>query len=77
MGVLGELLTLDLKFSLDQLVLGPDRDELPGSHGEGTGQKSGHTGQPHGRRCGTGPGNPENERHVGDQAVARSEDGST
>lgn len=75
--VFGDLLTLDLKFALDQFVLGPDRDQLPGGHGEGTGKKSCHSSQAHGRCCRTGPRNSEDERHVGDQSVARSEDGGT
>ena len=75
--MLGDFLALELKLAFDEFVLGPDRDQLPGSHGKGTGKETGHTGQPHWRSRCAGPRNPENERHVGDQPVARPEDGST
>jgi hypothetical protein len=44
-GMLGDFLALDLKLAFDEFVLGPDRDQLPGSHGEGTGKESGRTGE--------------------------------
>jgi hypothetical protein len=43
--MLGDFLALDLKLAFDEFVLGPDRDQLPGSRGEGTGKESGRTGE--------------------------------
>jgi hypothetical protein len=57
--VLGEFLALDLQFTLNQLILGTNRDELPSSHGEGAGEEAGYTSQAHRRRRRTGTGHAE------------------
>ncbi len=75
--VLGKFSALDLQFTLDQLVLGTNRDEFPSGHGEGARKEAGHTGQAHRRRRRTGTGHAEDQRHIGDQPVACSKNRGT
>ena len=51
------------------------RQVLAGGHGEGPGHQAGQPGEADERPAGMGPGHPEDERDVGDQAVADPEDG--
>src|SRR5438105_11941915 len=71
-----QLATLDVELVLEQLLLRRHGHELARGHGEGAGDKTGEPGEPDDAGGGTGAGHPEDERDVGEQAVADSEDGS-
>ena len=74
-GLVGQLLPLDLQLPFVQLLLGPHRHQLSGGHRKRPGQQPGDARQAYRRGVGRRPGHPEDQRHVGDQAVARAEDG--
>ena len=58
-----------------QLFLGPDGHQLARGHGKGAGEQAGDARQAYRRGVGGAPGDPEDQRDVGDQAVTRAEDG--
>ena len=70
-----QLATLDVELVLEQLLLRRHGDELASGHREGAGDEAGEPGEPDDAGGGAGTGHPEDERDVGEQAVADAEHG--
>ena len=70
-----QLATLDLQLALQEFRLRGHRDVLPRRHREGAGDQARQPGEQDDRRDGVRAGNPEDQRDVGEQAVADAEDG--
>ncbi len=73
LGMALQLGALDFELALQELGLRRHRDVLTGGHRESTGDQSGEAGEQHHRGRRVGGGDPEDQRDVGEQAVADPE----